>query len=127
MPKGIGVIPFGILRRACWQWTPWWSGGDAPGSACGRVLAGPVGPDEKRGPDHRRGARPEDQGAEAQPDQSGGEEEGVFIITSTPGTDVRDGLARQIVDGGYALRELRGLDMTLEDIFLRLTTEEVKA
>ena len=59
--------------------------------------------------------------------ESGGEEEGVFIITSTPGTDVRDSLARQIVDGGYALRELRGLDMTLEDIFLRLTTEEVKA
>ena len=59
--------------------------------------------------------------------ESGGEEEGVFIITSQPGTDVRDGLARQIVDGGYALRELRGLDMTLEDIFLRLTTEEVNA
>ena len=59
--------------------------------------------------------------------ESGGEEEGVFIITSQPGTDVRDGLARQIVDEGYALRELRGLDMTLEDIFLRLTTEEVNA
>ena len=51
----------------------------------------------------------------------------VFIITSEPGMDLRDSLARQIVDGGYALRELRGLDMTLEDIFLRLTTEEVNA
>jgi hypothetical protein len=40
---------------------------------------------------------------------------------------VRDSLARKIVDSGFALRELRGLDMTLEDIFLRLTTEEVNA
>ena len=59
--------------------------------------------------------------------ESRGEEEGVFIITSEPGTDLRDSLARQIIDGGYALRELRGLDMTLEDIFLRLTKEEVDA
>ena len=28
-----------------------------------------------------------------------------------------------VVDGGYGLRELRSLDMTLEDIFLRLTSE----
>ncbi len=53
--------------------------------------------------------------------------DGVFIITSAPGTDVRDMLARQVIDSGYSLRELRGLDMTLEDIFLRLTNEEVNA
>jgi ABC-2 type transport system ATP-binding protein len=57
----------------------------------------------------------------------GDEQDGVYIITSAPGTDVRDSLARKIVDSGFALRELRGLDMTLEDIFLRLTTEEVNA
>ena len=60
-------------------------------------------------------------------DVSAEESDGVFIVTSAPGTDVRDSLARKIVDSGYALRELRGLDMTLEDIFLRLTTEEVNA
>ncbi len=52
---------------------------------------------------------------------------GVYLVTSVPGTDVRDALAREVIGAGYALRELRSLDMTLEDIFLRLTTEEVKA
>ncbi|MFT5090131.1 MAG: ABC-2 type transport system ATP-binding protein [Candidatus Latescibacterota bacterium] len=56
-----------------------------------------------------------------------GDAEGVYLVTSVPGTDVRDALAREVIGGGYALRELRSLDMTLEDIFLRLTTEEVKA
>ena len=41
--------------------------------------------------------------------------------------DVRDALTRQVVDGGFSLRELRPLDMTLEDIFLSLTSEEVVA
>ncbi|NKB65544.1 MAG: ATP-binding cassette domain-containing protein [Candidatus Latescibacteria bacterium] len=51
----------------------------------------------------------------------------VYLITSAPGRDVRDDVARQVVDKGLGLRELRSLDMTLEDIFLRLTTEEVNA
>ncbi len=57
----------------------------------------------------------------------GGESEGTYLVTSLPGQDVREALARQVVDAGYALRELRSLEMTLEDIFLRLTTEEVNA
>jgi ABC-2 type transport system ATP-binding protein len=57
----------------------------------------------------------------------GGENEGTYLVTSLPGQDVREELARQVVDAGYALRELRPLEMTLEDIFLRLTTEEVNA
>ena len=36
-------------------------------------------------------------------------------------------MTRQVVEGGYSLRELRPLDMTLEDIFLSLTSEEVRA
>ena len=40
---------------------------------------------------------------------------------------MQNDLVRQLVDSGFALRELRPLDMSLEDIFLRLTTEEVKA
>lgn len=52
------------------------------------------------------------------------ENESVYLVTVVPGRDVRDDLARQVVDGGFGLRELRALEMTLEDIFLRLTTEE---
>ena len=51
--------------------------------------------------------------------------EGIYIVTSAPGQDVRDALTKQVVDGGFSLRELRPLDMTLEDIFLSLTSEEV--
>jgi ABC-2 type transport system ATP-binding protein len=50
-----------------------------------------------------------------------------YIITTTPGEDVRDELSRRLVNGGFGLRELRSLEMTLEDIFLRLVTEEVNA
>ena len=52
--------------------------------------------------------------------------EGVYVVTSERGRDVRDELVRAIVDGGLGLRELRALEMTLEDIFLRLTTEDAK-
>ena len=57
--------------------------------------------------------------------EGGNDEGGVYVVTSQPGQDVRDELARQVVNNGLGLRELRALDMTLEDIFLRLTTEEV--
>ena len=53
--------------------------------------------------------------------------EGMYRVAVTPGREVRDELARQVVGAGLALRELRPLDMSLEDIFLRLTTEEVNA
>ena len=49
-----------------------------------------------------------------------------YIISTGPGEDVRDEVCRQLVNAGFGLRELRSLEMTLEDIFLRLVTEEVK-
>ncbi len=49
---------------------------------------------------------------------------GTYTITTRPGTDVREALARAVVEHGFALRQLRPLDMSLEDIYLRLTTEE---
>jgi len=55
------------------------------------------------------------------------ESEGVYLVTSGSGIDICDTLTRNIIDKGFSLRELRPLDMTLEDIFLRLTTEEVAA
>ncbi len=57
--------------------------------------------------------------------QEPGSDEGIYLVTSSPGQDVRDMLTRQVVDSGFSLRELRPLDITLEDIFLSLTSEEV--
>ena len=51
--------------------------------------------------------------------------EDAYVISVTPGRDLRDEVARQVVDASLSLRELRTLEMTLEDIFLRLTAEEV--
>ena len=47
-----------------------------------------------------------------------------YLVTSAPGQDVRDPLSKAVVDGGCGLRELRAMDMTLEDVFLRLTNED---
>ena len=67
------------------------------------------------------------QGLEGVLDVSSEPGEGIYLVTSAPGQDVRDALTKQVVDGGYSLCELRPLDMTLEDIFLSLTSEEVAA
>jgi ABC-2 type transport system ATP-binding protein len=48
-----------------------------------------------------------------------------FEIDSEPGRDVRPELARAIVQGGWGLLELRPMRMSLEEIFLSLTTEDL--
>ena len=40
------------------------------------------------------------------------------------GQDIRRGLARSIVEAGYGLLELKQMGMSLEDIYLQLTTSE---
>jgi ABC-2 type transport system ATP-binding protein len=47
-----------------------------------------------------------------------------FEIDSEAGRDVRRDLARTVVAGGFGLLELRPMRMSLEEIFLHLTTEE---
>jgi ABC-2 type transport system ATP-binding protein len=47
-----------------------------------------------------------------------------FEVDSEAGRDVRRELARAIVGGGFGLLELRPMRMSLEEIFLSLTTEE---
>jgi ABC-2 type transport system ATP-binding protein len=47
-----------------------------------------------------------------------------FEVESEPGRDVRRDLARAVVTAGWGLLELRPVRMSLEDIFLQLTTEE---
>jgi ABC-2 type transport system ATP-binding protein len=50
-----------------------------------------------------------------------------YEVESERGRDVRRDLAQTVVGGGWALLELRPLRMSLEDIFLSLTTEEATA
>ncbi|MGH9461484.1 MAG: ABC transporter ATP-binding protein [Vicinamibacteria bacterium] len=51
-----------------------------------------------------------------------------FEVETSSGQDIRRELARTIVQGGYGLLELKQVGMSLEDIYLKLTTtEEVEA
>jgi ABC-2 type transport system ATP-binding protein len=50
-----------------------------------------------------------------------------FEVDSLPGHDVRRDLARAVVQRGWGLLELRPVRMSLEEIFLHLTTEEPAA
>jgi ABC-2 type transport system ATP-binding protein len=50
-----------------------------------------------------------------------------YEVESERGRDIRRDLARTVVTSGWGLMELRPLRMSLEDIFLSLTTEETPA
>jgi ABC-2 type transport system ATP-binding protein len=45
-------------------------------------------------------------------------------IEAAPGKDIRSAIAAKIVEKGWELYELRGVSMSLEDIFLELTTDD---
>ena len=47
-----------------------------------------------------------------------------FEVDSEKGADIRSAVANAVVRGGWGLLELRPMRMSLEDIFLSLTTEE---
>jgi ABC-2 type transport system ATP-binding protein len=53
-----------------------------------------------------------------------GRHAGAFEVESDRGTDVRRELARAIVTRGWGLLELRPMRMSLEEIFLQVTTDE---
>ncbi len=46
------------------------------------------------------------------------------IVETAPGADVRSQIAAKVVGKGWPLFELRGANMSLEDIFLQLTTDD---
>jgi len=46
------------------------------------------------------------------------------IVESAPGQDIRSQIAAKIVESGWPLYELRGASLSLEDIFLQLTTDD---
>ena len=56
--------------------------------------------------------------------REGAPDRSVYTIDCRPGTDVREELAKVVVTSGWGLIELESLGMTLEEIFLRLTTKE---
>jgi len=45
-------------------------------------------------------------------------------VESSPGNDLRSQVAAKIVEKGWPLFELRGVSMSLEEIFLELTTDD---
>ncbi len=49
---------------------------------------------------------------------------GSFIVETQQGCDVREKLACTIVENGWGLLEMRPLTVSLEEVFLHLTTEE---
>jgi ABC-2 type transport system ATP-binding protein len=53
--------------------------------------------------------------------------DGGFEVESERGTDVRRELARTIVNRGWGLLEMRPMRMSLEEIFLQVTTDETAA
>ena len=48
-----------------------------------------------------------------------------YEVESERGRDIRRELARSIVNRGWGLLELRPMRMSLEEIFLQVTTEEI--
>jgi len=49
---------------------------------------------------------------------------GILEIETLPGSDPRPDLAKAVVSAGYDLLEIRKADLSLEEIFLKLTREE---
>lgn len=48
----------------------------------------------------------------------------LFEVESLQGRSIRADLARAVVEGGYALTELKAAGMSLEDVFLQLTSSD---
>ena len=93
----------------------------------------PDGAAEGRGDDVRAGRRRAatsrpgagaDPGRDARQRRRTGRPAGGFEVESDRGTDVRREIARAVVNRGWGLLELRPMRMSLEEIFLQLTTDE---
>ena len=50
----------------------------------------------------------------------------VYMLESRPDTDLRGEVARRLVEEGYPLLEIFSEELSLEDIFLQLVTEEAR-
>lgn len=54
-------------------------------------------------------------------------DKGAYQVETAVGKDCRPEIARAVVEGGWGLLELRGLEMSLEEVFVELTSEEEEA
>jgi ABC-2 type transport system ATP-binding protein len=90
---------------------------DAAGADAGAVLAAIPGVTRVSAADHGRAPA-----AETQPRAAGPV---AYEVESEPELDVRRELAHAVVTRGWGLLELRPVRMSLEDVFLQVTTEEV--
>ena len=52
--------------------------------------------------------------------------EGEFVVESTPEENIRPLLAKAVVEAGWGLKEMKALDLSLEEVFVHLVTEEGK-
>jgi hypothetical protein len=48
----------------------------------------------------------------------------VYVIQAQHGQDLRDQISQAVFSNGWSLRSMQLVGMSLEEIFLRLTTEE---
>ncbi len=87
----------------------------ADGGDAGAALAAVPGVKRVISADHRPAGTVEAEPAHAQ----------AFEVESEPDLDVRRELARAVVTRGWGLLELRPVRMSLEDVFLQVTTEEL--
>jgi len=94
---------------------------DAQGADAGAALAAVPGVTRVSSAEHPRGTGAAD--ADALPPPAGVPH--AFEVESEPDVDVRRELARAVVTRGWGLLELRPVRMSLEDVFLQVTTEEV--
>jgi len=51
-------------------------------------------------------------------------EAGAYYVETAVDADIRSTIAEFIVNNGWGLLELRAIEMSLEDVFRHLTTEE---
>ena len=92
---------------------------DAGGADAGAVLGAIPGVTRVSSADHPRPPL----SADAEPLAAVGPH--AFEVESEPDVDVRRELAHAVVTRGWGLLELRPVRMSLEDVFLQVTTEEV--
>jgi ABC-2 type transport system ATP-binding protein len=59
--------------------------------------------------------------------QRGSDGTHAFTVQSEVGADIREALASAVVQGGFGLMELRPAHLSLEEIFLQLTTSDTTA
>ncbi len=58
------------------------------------------------------------------PDQAAGEREVPLIVETEDSSDVKEALFFAMADKSWPIVEMKAIDMSLEDVFLKLTTEE---